>query len=221
MKDCFKYDLIIKNARIIDGTNSPWFRGDVGIKDGKIIKTGVLEGDDSLEILDAEDQYLTPGFIDIHCHSDSTLPDYPLAESRIFQGITTEIGGNCGISSAPVNPERVKLLRDYAGHLKYDWHRLSEYLERLENSGISTNFGTLTGHGTIRLAVMGFEDRKPDEKEMEEMIMLLRQCMDDGAYGMSSGLIYPPGCFSDVDEMSALVKELKSYGGVYAPHMRD
>ena len=221
MKDCFKYDLIIKNARIIDGTNSPWFRGDVGIKDGKIVKTGVLEGDDSLEILDAEDQYLTPGFIDIHCHSDSTLPDYPLAESRIFQGITTEIGGNCGISSAPVNPERVKLLRDYAGHLKYDWHRLSEYLERLENSGISTNFGTLTGHGTIRLAVMGFEDRKPDEKEMEEMIMLLRQCMDDGAYGMSSGLIYPPGCFSDVDEMSALVKELKSYGGFYATHMRD
>ncbi|MGI5999039.1 MAG: N-acyl-D-amino-acid deacylase family protein [Lutispora sp.] len=221
MIDGFMYDLIIKNARIIDGTNAPWFRGDVGIKDGRIERIGILEGSDSKETVDAEDQYLVPGFIDIHCHSDSTLFDYPLAESRILQGITTELGGNCGISPAPVNPDKVKLLKDYAGHLEYDWGRLSECLGRLESEGTSTNFGTLIGHGTIRLAVMGFEDRKPTEGEMEEMVQLLRQAMDDGAYGMSSGLIYPPGCFSDVDEMAELVKVLKSYGGFYATHMRD
>lgn len=120
MIDGFMYDLIIKNARIIDGTNAPWFRGDVGIKDGRIERIGILEGSDSKETVDAEDQYLVPGFIDIHCHSDSTLFDYPLAESRILQGITTELGGNCGISPAPVNPDKVKLLKDYAGHLEYD-----------------------------------------------------------------------------------------------------
>ncbi|MBC8588549.1 N-acyl-D-amino-acid deacylase family protein, partial [Paratissierella segnis] len=221
MKNGYVYDLIIKNARIIDGTNAPWFRGDVGINDGRIERIGILEGTDSKETVDAEDRYLVPGFIDIHCHSDSTLFDYPLAESRILQGITTEIGGNCGISPAPVNPDKVKLLKDYAGHLEYNWKRLSEYLGRLESEGTSTNFGTLIGHGTIRLAVMGFEDRKPNEIEMKEMIQLLRQAMDDGAYGMSSGLIYPPGCFSDVDEMTELVKELKSYSGFYATHMRD
>ena len=219
--DDIVYDLIIKNARIIDGTNSPWFRGAVGVTNGIIQRVGVLEKADSKETMDAEDCYLVPGFIDIHSHSDSTLFAYPLAESRILQGVTTEIGGNCGISPAPVNPANVKLLKDYAGHLDYNWERLSEYLELLENKGVSTNFGTLVGHGTIRLAVMGFDDRKPEEHELEAMARLLRQAMEDGAYGMSSGLIYPPGCFSDMDEMSVLAKELKPYGGYYSTHMRD
>jgi N-acyl-D-amino-acid deacylase len=192
MGDDIVYDLIIKNARIIDGTNSPWFRGDVGVTDGIIQRVGILEKADSKETMDAEDCYLVPGFIDIHSHSDSTLFAYPLAESRILQGVTTEIGGNCGISPAPVNPANVKLLKDYAGHLDYNGESLSEYLELLENKSVSTNFGTLVGHGTIRLAVMGFNDRKPEEHELEAMARLLRQAMEDGAYGMSSGLIYPP-----------------------------
>ncbi|HML37217.1 MAG TPA: D-aminoacylase [Bacillota bacterium] len=218
------YDFIIKNARIIDGTNSPWFRGDIGVKDGRIQKVGVLDQAGAKETVDAEDRYLVPGFIDIHSHSDSTLFDYPLAESRILQGVTTEIGGNCGISPAPVNPANVKLLKDYAGEsgeLDYNWERFSEYFKLLENAGISTNFGALAGHGTIRLAVMGFDDRKPEEKEMEAMKRLLVQALDDGVFGMSSGLIYPPGCFSDMDEMAELAKELKRYGGYYATHMRD
>lgn len=215
------YDLIIKNARIIDGTDSPWYRGDVGIKNGKIVGVGALDGAASQEVSDAEDCYLAPGFIDIHSHSDSTLLGYPLAESRILQGVTTEIGGNCGISPAPVNPENLKLLKDYAGHLDYDWERVSEYYQLLEKEKISTNIGTLVGHGTIRLAVMGFEDRKPTGQEMQAMKDYLRQALEDGVFGLSSGLIYPPGCYSDTEEMTELAKILKHYGAFYATHMRD
>lgn len=215
------YDLLIRNVRIVDGTGAPWRRGSVGIRDGRICGVGALRDADAAEVVDGADLCLAPGFIDIHSHSDCTLLNYPLAESRVLQGITTEIGGNCGISAAPVRDEYRKLLKDYAGQLDYNWRGLSEYLSILEARKPSTNFGMLAGHGTIRLAVMGFEDRKPRVEELEEMKQLLREALDDGAFGLSSGLIYPPGCFSDMDEMAELAAELKPYGAYYATHMRD
>ena len=215
------YDLIIQNVRIIDGTGAPWIRGGVAVRDGRICKIGALEGCEARRVVDGWDQYLSPGFIDIHSHSDSTLPFYPRAESRILQGITTEIGGDCGISVAPVNPERIDLLRDYAGDLEYSWTSIGEYLERLAQQGVSTNFGTAVGHGTIRLAVMGYEDRKAAPEEMRSMKEYLRQAMEDGAFCLSSGLIYPPGCYADREELAELAVGLRPYGAFYETHMRD
>lgn len=227
------YDLLIKNVRIIDGTCAPWFRGWVAVKDGKIAevgtrelcKTGEAGGCESLakEIVDGTDCYLTPGFIDIHAHSDTTLPFYPQAESRILQGITTEIGGDCGLSVAPVStdPEKRKLLKDYVGDLDYSWNSVGEYLDKLEELKTSVNFGTAVGHGSLRLAAMGFDARKATEEEMETMRSLLRQALEDGAFCLSSGLIYPPGCYADTDELAELCKELVPYGAFYETHMRD
>lgn len=217
------FDLIIKNARILDGTGAPWFRGDVAVKDGKIVRVGCLNGEEAKEIQEAEDRYLAPGFMDIHSHSDCSLPKYPLAESRVLQGVTTEIGGDCGLSVAPVSrdPEKKKLLRDYVGDLSYDWETTGEYLDFLEKQGISVNFGTAVGHGTIRLAAMGFEDRKATVAEMEVMKTYLRRELSEGAFCMSSGLIYPPGCYADTEELIELSKELAPLGAFYETHMRD
>lgn len=215
------YDVIIQNVRIIDGTASPWYRGDVAIQGGRIAAVGALKGQESKEVVEGEDCYLAPGFIDIHSHSDCTLPEYPQAESRILQGVTTEIGGDCGLSVAPVNPERVELLRDYMGHLEYQWRTLGEYLDLLEKQKISVNFGTAVGHGTIRLAAMGFQSRKATSEEMEQMKEYLRQALSEGAFCMSSGLIYPPGCYADKEELAELAKELVPFGAFYETHMRD
>lgn len=220
------FDCIIKNVRIIDGTSAPWYRGSVAIKDGRIHKIGTCtaeEEKDAAEIVDGEDLYLAPGFIDLHSHSDVSLLEYPLAESRILQGVTTEIGGNCGMSVAPVSadPERKKQLKDYVGDLTYNWETIGEYLDTLKEHKLSVNFGTAVGHGTIRLAAMGFDARKPTSEELAQMRGLLRKALEDGAYFMSSGLIYPPGCYADADELAALSEELVPFGSFYATHMRD
>ncbi len=217
------YDTIIKNVRIIDGTAAPWQRGSVAIKDGRIHKVGAIPNAEANEIVDGEDLYLAPGFIDLHSHSDTSLQKYPLAESRILQGITTEIGGNCGMSVAPVSTdaEKKKQLQDYIGDLTYNWETIGEYLHLLEAQKLSVNFGTAVGHGTIRLAAMGFDARKPTETELAAMRSLLRGALRDGAFFLSSGLIYPPGCYADTDELAALAEELVPFGAFYATHMRD
>ena len=215
------YDFVIKNVRIIDGTSSPWFRGNVAVKNGIIKKVSSIDNFESEEVIDGEDKYLCPGFIDIHSHSDCSLPNNRFAESRILQGITTEIGGDCGMSVAPVNKDNLNLLKDYIGHLEYDWTSLKEYLDFVESNGISVNFGTAVGHGTIRIAAMGFENRSPNEQELEYMKYLLEKSLEEGAFSMSSGLIYPPGCYSDREEMIELCKVLNKYGAFYETHMRD
>ncbi len=224
------YDFIIKNVRIIDGTGAPWFRGSVAVKGGRIAAVLPVfseRTDENLsgetEVIDGEDLYLAPGFIDIHSHSDTTLPLYPRAESRVLQGITTEIGGDCGISAAPVSPDpaKKKLLADYVGDLPYTWKTVGEYLDYVEAQHPSVNFGTSVGHGTIRLAAMGFDNRKTSPEEMEEMKELLRGALEDGAFCLSSGLIYPPGCYADTDELAELAGELIPYGAYYKTHMRN
>lgn len=217
------YDILFKNVRVIDGTSAPWFRADVAVKDGRIRRVGAVKGASAGTVVDGKDQYLAPGFVDIHSHSDTTLPAFPLAESRILQGVTTEIGGNCGLSAAPVShdPAKKRQLRDYIGDLDYTWHRTGEYLDMLEAKRPSVNFGTAAGHGTIRLAAMGFDARKATEKEMDCMRSLLREALADGAFCLSSGLIYPPGCYADTDELTALCRELLPFGAFYETHMRD
>lgn len=217
-------DLMIQNVRVIDGSSAPWFRGWVGVKDGVIVKVGTGSPHRSArEIVDGEDRYLAPGFIDIHAHSDTSLPGCPTAESRILQGVTTEIGGDCGLSVAPVSrdPGRKKQLRDYMGDLEYRWETVGEYLDVLEAQRTSVNFGTAVGHGTIRLAAMGFDARRAEMAEMEAMKAMLRQALEDGAFCLSSGLIYPPGCYADTEELVELCRELAPYGAFYETHMRD
>lgn len=218
------YDLVIRNVRVIDGSSAPWFRGWVGVKDGVIaaVGTGSAPGD-ARETVDGGDRYLTPGFIDIHAHSDTRLQGCPTADSRILQGVTTEIGGLCGLSVAPVNhdPARLKQLRDYVGDLDYSWETVGQYLDVLEDVGTSTNFGTAVGHGTLRIAAMGFDARPAEPAELETMKALLRRALEDGAFCLSSGLIYPPGCYAGADELAELCRELVPYGAYYETHMRD
>ena len=218
------FDTIIKNARIVDGTAAPWYCADIGIRGGKIQKIGVIdENRTDGQVTDAQGLYAAPGFIDIHSHSDTSLMEYPQAESRILQGITTEIGGNCGLSAAPVSREANKkeMLRAYVGDLPYQWHSVGEFLDEMERRPISVNFGTEVGHGTLRIVAMGFENRKATDAEMQSMKALLRASLEDGAFAMSSGLIYPPGCYADTDELAELCRELRPYGAFYATHMRE
>ena len=220
------YDILIKNCRIIDGSGAPWYRADVAVKGGKIVKIGHLcgqPGHEAENTVDGQDRYLAPGFIDIHSHSDTTLMKYPKAESRILQGVTTEIGGNCGMSASPVSddPERKEELRAYIGDLSYEWNGIGEFLDKIGSCHPSVNFGTAVGHGTIRIAAMGFADRKPEAKEMHLMKSILRQSLQEGAFAMTTGLIYPPGCYADTQELIELSKELPKYGAFYMTHMRN
>jgi len=218
------YDVLIINGKIVDGTGNPWFRADIGIRKGKIVGLGRLDRRETKKVLDAEGYYVSPGFIDIHSHSDLTLLIIPRADSRIRQGITTEINGNCGMSLAPISEKYYELLRkswgEIAKEISWDWHSLEEYLNTLEKQGVALNVGQLIGHGTLRMSVMGLEKRLATEKELNEMKNLIVESMKAGAFGMSSGLVYPPGCYSNTEELIELCKVVARYGGIYTSHIR-
>ena len=192
------YDLVIKNGRIVDGTGNPWYRGDVAVKDGRIVKIGILADAKAKKIIDASGKVVSPGFIDIHTHTDSILKD-PTAHNYIMQGVTTVISGNCG-SAIP---------------------NLKDFFPKLKKKGLGINWGTLFGHGTIRNAVMGNADREPTKAEMEKMKVLVAKAMKDGAIGMSTGLNYKPGFFSKIPELIELSKVVAQYGGIYVSHIRN
>lgn len=217
------YDIVIKNGKIIDGSGNPWFKGDVGISNEKVAGLGKLQSYEAKRIIDANGLLVLPGFVDVHTHTDTSFLVNPKADSKILQGITTEIVGNCGSSMAPVTElgksfEYRKM--DELG-LEYDWNSVAEYLVRLENGGIPVNFGTLIGHGTIRASVMGYEARAPSSSELDQMKDLVEQGMKDGAYGLSTGIKYAPGVYADTKEIVELSKVMAKYGGLYATHIRN
>ena len=221
------FDLVIKNGMVVDGTGNPYFRNDIAIKDEKIVKIGKVKGQGKINI-NAEGTVVSPGFIDLHNHSDMTILAYPNAESYIMQGVTTAVVGNCGISMAPVNSDNLELLKRYVSPFlpttydyKWDWKTIKEFYEKVEEQGTTINLVPLVGHGTIRLAVKGFDPGEPSNEEMEEMKNLLRQSLDEGVFGMSTGLIYPPGSYATTEEIIELAKVVKEYGAIYATHMRD
>ena len=219
------FDLIIKNASIADGSEAPCFAGGLAVKDGKIAALwhgGVPEGMQAAETVDADGLTLSPGFIDIHCHSDETFYDYPRAEGKILQGVTTDVGGNCGISLAPLRQEYKDLLRSYVGPAPYAWESFGEFLDYVETEvRPSENFACGVGHGAIRIAAMGFEPRKATVAELYDMKAMLASSFDEGAYFLSSGLIYAPGTFSDEAELTELSRVAARYGTFYATHMRN
>jgi len=220
-------DILIKGGKIIDGAGNPWFRADLAIKNGNIVGLGRSLSVEAERVINAEDLVVCPGFIDAHSHSDMSVLINPKAESMIMQGITTMVVGNCGMSLAPVNPERVGILERYLSpfipaevKLKIEWTTFGEYLKKLEEVGCSCNIVPLVGHGTIRIHVMGVENRAPTADELEEMKKLVAEAMEAGAVGLSSGLIYPPGLFSEKKELVELSKVVARYGGLYTSHIR-
>jgi len=222
------YDILIVNARVIDGTGSPWFTADIGISDGRIHKMGTIAHADAKEVIDARSMMVCPGFIDLHNHSDITAPALPGCESNLMQGVTTAVVGNCGLSMAPVDPKTVHLLKEYLAPFLvkgfdygWDWQTLGQYKEKIDRIRTGMNLAPLVGHGTLRIAVAGFKKEPLSKREMSEMKRLLVQSLTDGAFGMSTGLIYPPGCYADTEELIELCAILKTHGGVYTSHIRD
>ena len=174
-------------------------------------------------VIDAEGLVVAPGFIDTHAHSDFTILADPRAEGKVSQGVTTEINGNCGMSAAPLFNKAFERRQDDLKELgiREQWNTLEEYYALLAKKGIALNLATLAGHGNIRGSVMGYDDRMPTEDDFSEMSALLRTAIDEGAIGLSTGLIYPPGVYSKTEELIGLAKVLKKKGLIYASHMRS
>jgi N-acyl-D-amino-acid deacylase len=221
------YNLLIKEARIIDGAGGPWFRGDIAIEGGNIAEVGRLGDVEAERVIKAEGLIAAPGFIDPHSHADAVAPVFPEMESTVMQGITTIIAGNCGSSLAPVNPELRELMERQARRwlppeleLRITWTTFDEYLTEMERRRLGVNMAHLVGHGSIRVAAMGYEARDPTAEELEEMKRLTAEAMEAGAFGLSTGLIYPPGCYAKTEEIIELAKVAARYGGVYASHIR-
>ena len=216
-------DLVIENGFIVDGSGSPWYRANLAIKKDNIVAISPLDIKDARQVLDAKGLVVSPGFIDMHSHSDLTLLAGADAESKIRQGVTTEVIGNCGDSAAPLEDNAIEVAQSYADEygLKVTWSTLSEYMKRLERQGVVLNVACLIGHGTVRTCVMGFQNRPPTPSEMRRMQELVATCMRQGAFGISSGLFYVPGCYAKLDELVALAQVAAKFGGFYASHIRN
>jgi N-acyl-D-amino-acid deacylase len=204
-----EYDLVITNARIIDGTGNPWFRGEIGIKDGKIVRVGRINAElksqnggpftvTAKQIIDAHDQIVAPGFIDVHTHVEDIFGN-PNAENFVRMGVTSLVTGNCGGSATDIG----------------------EFLGRFREKSLAVNLATLIAHGSVRAKVMGLDDRAPSADEQQKMDAVVEQGMKDGAVGLSTGLIYVPGTFAKTEEVIELAKVASKYGGTYASHIRD
>jgi dihydroorotase/N-acyl-D-amino-acid deacylase len=216
------YDVVITHGHIIDGTGSPWYSGDVGIRDGRIAAIGNLSGAATKRTLDAQGKVVSPGFIDMLGQSELTILVDPRLPSKIFQGITTEITGE-GNSVAPVND--AMLAADRAGyehlHITPDWRTFRQYFARLEKQGMGINLATYVGATSVRRMVLGDADVQPTPAQLDQMKALVRDAMRDGAVGLSTALQYSPAPYAKTDELIALASVAGQSGGIYATHMRS
>src|SRR5262249_14028832 len=217
------WDIVVRGGTVIDGSGSPGTVTDVAVAAGRIAALGRSLAGRAQKTIDAEALAVTPGFIDIKTHSDFVLPINPKAESKVRQGVTTEIIGHCGFSVAPVLPGKARLLADYlsggAPWLPFREMSFSQYLTTFPP--VAVNTGMLVGHNTLRLMTMGLEDRAPTPAELEAMMALLEDGLAAGALGMSSGLFTPPGSFAQADEMRAFAAVLERRRAAYFTHLRD
>ncbi|GAB2963578.1 amidohydrolase family protein [Amycolatopsis acidiphila] len=222
-------DLLIRNGLVVDGTGAPAFTADVGIAGGRIAYVGVLpEGISAHREIDATGKVVSPGFLDIHSHSDFVLAD-PAHEDILGcflrQGITTLVTGNCGFAPAPANAEFGAEMRDYTSFLRSrgsvtDWPTMGAYLDTLTDQGVALNVVPLAAHGALRIATMGFAKREPDAAELRQMGKLLDEALDAGVYGMSAGLAYAPGMYAGTAEITRLATSVGRRDGLFTCHSR-
>jgi N-acyl-D-amino-acid deacylase len=216
------FDVLIKNGRILDGTGNPWYSADIGIRKDRIVAIGKLSNANGKKTIDAAGKIVAPGFIDTLGQSEMALLIDNRALSKLSQGITTEITGEGG-SIAPQNEKTISPMKPVLEHykLKVDWTTLDGYFRRLEKQGTPLNIGTYVGAAQVREAIIGDDDRAPTPAELEQMKALVEQAMKDGAFGISTALIYPPGHYAKTEELIELAKVSARYGGLYATHMRS
>jgi N-acyl-D-amino-acid deacylase len=216
------FDVVITNGHIVDGTGSPWYSGDIGIRDGKIAAIGNLSAASRTQTIDAQGKVVAPGFIDMLGQSDLTILVDPRLPSKIYQGITTEITGEGG-SAAPLND--AILQADRPGydhyHLSPDWRTFRQYFAKLESQGMGINLASYVGATQVRRMVLGDDDKQPTPEQLEQMKELVRQAMRDGTVGLSTALEYAPAPYAKTEELIALAGEASKFGGIYATHMRD
>jgi len=192
-------DILIKNGKVLDGTGNSWYIADIAIKEGKILKIDRNLNYPTTKIIDAKGFIVAPGFIDVHTHIEGDEKKFPLASNFIYDGVTTVITGNCGLSETD----------------------LGKYLSMIDSLKTAINVAALIGHNDVRKAAMGSANRDPSEAEMQRMEAIVEKAMQDGAVGLSTGLIYIPGTYSKTNEIVRLAKIAAKYNGVYASHMRD
>ncbi|HEY3128933.1 MAG TPA: D-aminoacylase [Acidobacteriota bacterium] len=216
-----QYDLILRGGKIVDGAGNPWFYGDVAVDGARIARVGKL-GDNARRIIDATGMIVCPGFIDMHSHSDTSLLVDGNAESKIRQGVTTEILGE-HTSAAPLQGLAMRELGNSYGNYKlnYTWKDFTGYFARLLQEGISVNVGSYVGGGQVRLCVMGADNRPPTGAEMDAMKALVDEAMRQGALGLSTGMIYPPNSYFSTQELAELARAAARHGGIYASHIRN
>lgn len=216
------YDVLIRHGRILDGTGNPWYAADIAIRGDRIAAIGPLGGAQAKRVIDASGLVVSPGFIDMLGQSEESLLIDHRSQSKLSQGITSEITGEGG-SIAPQNELTLapqKILLDHY-HLSVDWHDLAGYFHRLESTGTPINLGTYVGAAQVREAVLGDVDRAPTPAELQQMESLVATAMEQGALGVSTALIYPPGHYATTEELIALARVASRYGGLYATHMRS
>lgn len=193
------YDLVIRNGKIIDGTGNSWYYADIAIKDGKIITIGRIKNNTSQKEIDAKGLIVAPGFIDVHGHIEGGVLSHPSTANYIFDGVTTVVTGNCGGSASDI----------------------TQFFQRVDSARPAINVATLIGHNTVRIAVMGRDNRQPTADEQVKMEAMVEKCMREGAVGLSTGLIYVPGTYAKTEEVIGLAKAAAKYNGVYASHIRN
>ena len=217
-----EYDIVIRNGHIIDGTGSPWYAGDIGIRDGHIAAIGDLSGARAKETIDAAGRVVAPGFIDMLGQSEITILVDPHLPSKIFQGITTEITGE-GDTVGPQTDATLAQMQHQCQHygITCDWHTMSEYFARLQKQGMGINLGTYVGATQVRRVVIGEDDIRATPEQLDKMKELVAEAMREGALGLSSALEYPPAPYASTDELIALASVSAQYGGIYATHMRN
>jgi N-acyl-D-amino-acid deacylase len=220
------YDLLLAHGRILDGCGNPWFWGDLAIQQGRVAQIAPAGTLQAKRKIDASGRFISPGFIDIHTHSDLTILVNRKAESAVRQGVTTQLIGNCGMSPAPLEEAYFDELKRQWGPISaqpeviWQWRSFGQYLDALEQGGLSINIATLVGHGALRIAAMGLAESAPSPSQFERMNALLADAMQAGAFGMSTGLVYPPGCFAATDEIITLCRQVARHHGMYASHIR-
>src|SRR5215471_10419233 len=218
------FDILIQGGTVIDGTGRAPRSADVAIAGDHIQAIDRLPAGQAARVIDATGHVVAPGFIDMHSHADFVLPGLPTADSMVHQGFTLQVVGNCGASPAPLTPARRQDIMESTGlplpPLAWDWTTFRSYLDVLTRERLSVNVAALVGHATVRLVVMGPGDTRPTPDQLRAMAAEVRRAVDEGAIGFSTGLIYPPGVYSDTDEIVELARAAGEAGGIYASHIR-